>query len=150
MKKLLSCILCLCLLWCAATAEEAGNDSFLLKIRNQTGPDMTYLRFDFYVGGEYRGYVCSVPDEGEDFYRCPYTIEKPEELKDLRIEVSYGKSDLEPEDAILHVMKGEPGEEHALQTLDLIPECGKIYELELVWDGENGWQLVQAKHTIEE
>ena len=28
-----------------------------------------------------------------------------------------------------------------MQTLDLIPECGKIYELRLIPDGQDGWQL---------
>ena len=148
MKKLLSCILCLCLLWYAAVSAETVNDgSFLLKIRDESGLDITYLRFDFYAGGEYRGYVCSTTDEGEDFYRCPYSTDHPEELKDLRIEVSYGKSDLDPEEAILKVMKGEPGEEHPLQTLDLIPECGKIYELRLIPDGQDGWQLTAANEN---
>ena len=127
MKKLLTWILCLCLLMgtAAFAEEEAGDDSFLLKIYDQSSLEISYLRFDFYVGEQYMGYACSSPNEGEDFYRCPYSTDNPEELKDLRIEVAYGVSDLAPEDAILRVMMENPAEEHELLTLDFIPEYGK-------------------------
>ena len=138
MKKLLSWILCLCLLLgIAAYAEEdAGDDSFLLKIYDRSGLDISYLRFDFYVGDQYRGYVCSSPNEGEDFYRCPYSTDNPEELKDLRIEVSYGVSDLSPEDAIIQVMMGKEMEEHKVTTLEQVFELGEEYNMSLIGDGE--------------
>ena len=67
-----------------------------------------YLRCDFFIGHEYRGLIASCPNEGEDFYRVPYTPESLKELKDLRIECSYGVSDLSPEEAILQLMMGKP------------------------------------------
>ena len=138
MKKLLSWILCLCLLLgTAAFAEEdAGNDTFLLKIHDRSGLDISYLRFDFYAGDQYRGYVCSSPNEGEDFYRCPYSTDDPEELKNLRIEVSYGVSDLSPEDAIIQVMMGKEMEEHKIVTLEQAFELGEEYDMSLIGDGE--------------
>ena len=148
MKKLLSVILCLCLLGCAsayAEEDEPGEDSFLLKIRDRSGLEMSYLRFDLYVGEEYRGLICSCPNEGEDFYRAPCSVGDAEELKDLRVLVSYGVSDLSPEDAILQVMMGNPQEEHELLTLDFIPEYGQTYELNLVPDDAGGWLLVPAE-----
>lgn len=138
MKKLLTWILCLCLLTgtAAFAEEEAGGDSFLLKVHDQSGLDIAYLRFDFYAGEQYMGYVCSSPDEGEDFYRCPYSTDNPEELKNLRIEVSYGVSDLDPEDAILQVMMGKEMEEHKLGTLGQEFELGKEYDIILIREGE--------------
>ena len=146
MKKLLSVILCLCVLGCAvACAEEAGEDTFLLKIWDKSGLEISYLRFDLYAGEEYRGLVCSCPDEGEDFYRCPAAFETEEDREGVRIEVLYGISDLAPEDAILEVMKGNPAEEHALTVIDPLPEGGAEYSLDLVPDGAEGWQLVPAE-----
>ena len=139
MRKLLSVILCMCLLGCAAAyaEEEAGEDTFLLKIWDQSGLKISYLRFDLYVGEEYRGLICSCPNEGEDFYRVPYTPETPDELENLRIEYSYGISDLSPEDAILQLMMGKPAEEHEVEGTELKPEAGKIYDLSLVMmDGD--------------
>ena len=137
MKKLLTWILCLCLLTgtAAFAEEEAGGDSFLLKVHDQSGLAISYLRFDFYAGEQYMGYVCSSPDEGEDFYRCPYSTDNPEELKNLRIEVSYGVSDLDPEDAILQVMMGKEMEEHKLGTLGQEFELGKEYDIFLIGEG---------------
>ena len=106
------------------------------------GLPVSYLRFDVYIGGEYAGLVCSCPDEGEDFYRFPFSVSSPDELADIRIECSYGVSDLAPEDAILKVMMGETLEEHSLLTLDFTPEQGKTYDLKLVPDGEETWKLV--------
>ena len=142
MKKLLTWILCLCLLTgtAAFAEEEAGDDSFLLKVHDQSGLEISYLRFDFYAGEQYMGYVCSSPDEGEDFYRCPYSTDNPEELKNLRIEVSYGVSDLDPEDAILQVMMGKEMEEHKLGTLGQEFEPGKEYDIILIREGE-GFQF---------
>ena len=138
MKKMLTWILCLCLLMgTAAFAEEVvGDDSFLLKIYDQSGLEISYLRFDFYVGDQYMGYACSSPNEGEDFYRCPYSTDNPEELKNLRIEVAYGVSDLAPEDAILQVMMGKEMEEHKVGTIKQEFELGKEYDVFLIKEGE--------------
>ena len=146
MKKLLSVLLCLCLclLGCmpAFAEEEADADSFLLKIWDESGLPVSYLRFDVYIGGEYAGLVCSCPDEGEDFYRFPFSVSSPDELADIRIECSYGVSDLAPEDAILQVMMGKALEEHPLLTLYFMPEKGKTYDLKLIPDGEGTWKPV--------
>lgn len=144
MKKVLSLVICLCLLGCtAASAEEVNPDSFLLRIRDRSGLEISYLRFDLYLGeDQYAGLVCSTPDEGEDFYRFPYEAGDAETLKKLRIECSYGISDLPPEEAILQVMMGNVQEEHALLTLDFVPEGGRIYDLSLVPDESGGWALV--------
>ena len=120
-------------------AEETGDDSFQLKIWNQSGLDISYLRFDFYVGGEYKALIASCPDEGEDFYRVPYEPETPDELENLRIECSYGISDLSPEDAILQLMMGIPAEEHPVDFGGLRPESGKVYRLVLAVDGDYAW-----------
>ena len=154
MKKILSAILSVCLL--AGTEafaeeetavpvvqvsddmlaeEETGDDSILLKIWDQSGLEITYLRFDLYVGDEYRGLVASCPDEGEDFYRVPFEA-APEELKDLRVRCAYGVSELAPEDAILELMKGNPAEEYEIEAPELVPERGKIYHLILAANGE--------------
>ena len=147
MRKWLSVILCLCLLGCgvAYAEEEAGEDTFLLKVWDRSGLEISYLRFDLYVGEEYRSLVCSCPNEGEDFYRVPCSVGDAEDLKDLRMVVSYGISDLSPEDAILQVMTGNPQEEHELLTLEPDPEYGQTYELNLLPDGADGWQLVPAE-----
>ena len=150
MKRFLSVVailsLVLCLLGCmSASAEEVDSNSFLLRIWDESGLAISYLRFDTYAGENYTGLVCSSPNEGEDFYRFPYSVDSSEELKDLRIEMSYGVSDLPSEDAILQVMMGNPAEEHKLLTLDFVPECGKVYDMKLVSDGEGGWLLVPVE-----
>ena len=142
MKKILSMILCVCLLLGAAAAEEeAGENTFLLKVWNRSGEEFSYLRFAFFAGGRQTGYVLSCPNEGEDFYRVPYSPGDPGEPEDLRIEVSGGISGLPAEEAILQAMAGNPAEEHPLMTLDLKPECGREYQLALMKDGD-AWKMV--------
>lgn len=142
MKKLLTGILCLCLLLSAAAyAEEENNDTTLLKIWDESGLEISYLRFDFYVGAEYRGFVCTCPDEGEDFYRCPVSVQSAEELKDLKIKCSYGVSDLEPEDAILQVMMGKEMEEHEIGELEMELEEGQEYEMRLAAEEDGTYSL---------
>ena len=120
-----------------ALAEEMEEGSFLFRVWNRSGVEISYLRCDFFIGHEYRGLIASCPNEGEDFYRVPYTTESPEELENLRIECSYGISDLSPEEAILQLMMGKPAEEHKVEGPDLKPEAGKIYDLSLVMmDGD--------------
>lgn len=144
MKKFFAFVLCLCLLvCCGAAAEEPEENSFLLKVWNRSGMEISYLRFDFYIGDQIAGLTASCPNEGENFYRCTYTPETPEELKKLRIVYSYGISELPPEEAILQLMTGKPAEEHPLEDPGVVPECGKTYCLDLVKD-EKGVHLVPA------
>ena len=141
MKKLLIPVLCLCMfLSFSASAEEADGNSVLLKVRNCSDLEISYLRFDIYRGDVLAGIVVSCPNEGEDFYRCPYTPESQEELDDLRIEYSYGISDLSPEEAVLQVMMGKPAEEHNLPAPELILKCGETYSIILV-NSQDGYKL---------
>ena len=142
MKKILSMMLCICLLLGAAAAEEkaVGDDAFLLRIWNESGLEITYLHFDFYNGETLACTTASCPNEGEDYYRAEYSATS-EELKNLRIQCAYGVSGLEPEEALLEFMKGNPAEEHPVQVPELVPENGKVYDLELVKDGEGGLAL---------
>ena len=149
MKRILARILCLCLCLAAAAAcAEEGADQFLLKAWNHSGIDFTYLRFDLYAGDEYRGLVASCPDEGEDFYRMSWTPGNPEDPELLRIEISYGVSDLPPEDAILQIMRGEPAEEHPLGILELVPEPGKVYKL-FIAGGEDAASVLFAGNGVQ-
>lgn len=146
MKKILSMILCACLLLCSTALGEgeADENTFLLKVWDKSGVKISYLKFDFYAGDRLAGRVLSCPNEGEDFYRVPYSPASPEDLEKLRIECSYAVSDLAPEDAILQAMAGNPAEEHPLMTLDLKPECGQEYPLDLVKDGDS-WAMIPAE-----
>ena len=65
----------------------------------------------------------------------------PEKMRFLRIELSYGVSDLTPTEAVAQCWRGESGEEHHLLTLDFTPGLGKEYDLELRYDGDE-WALV--------
>ena len=141
MKKLLLPVLCLCMfLSFSASAEETDGNSVLLKVRNCSDLKISYLRFDIYRGDVLAGIVVSCPNEGEDFYRCPYTPESQEELDDLRIEYSYGISDLSPEEAVMQVMAGNPAEEHNLPAPELILKCGETYSIILA-NSQDGYKL---------
>ena len=147
MKKILSMILCVCLLLCStALAEEADENTFLLKVWDKSGEKISYLKFDFYEGDRLAGRVLSCPNEGEDFYRAPYSPASPEEPVNLRIECSYAVSELEPEDAILQAMAGNPAEEHPMVTLEMKPELGQEYQLELVKDGDS-WAMIPVEES---
>ena len=136
-KRILLLVMVLFLLGSFAMAEEMEEGSFLFRVWNRSGVEISYLRCDFFIGHEYRGLIASCPNEGEEFYRVPYTPDTPEELENLRIECSYGISDLSPEDAILQLMMGKPAEEYEVEGPDLKPEAGKIYDLSLVMmDGD--------------
>ena len=152
MKRILAAILCACLLFCtAATAETVEEDAFLIKIFNRSELKISYLHFDYYIGDEIQGTQLVCPNEGEDFYRFElareglYSLKKNEGLKDLRVEISYGVSDLSPEDAIIEAYMGNSVVEYPLMTLGMIPEFGKVYDLDLVSDGEQGWKLEEVK-----
>lgn len=142
MKKILSLLFCLCLLIGAAAAEEApGENDILLRIWNRSEMAFSYLHFDFYTGDFLAETSASSPNEGEDFYRAQFSAQAPVDLKDLRIECAFGVSDLEPEDALVQFMMGHPAEEHAVEMPELSFEGGKVYDLELVSDGEGGLRL---------
>ena len=143
MKRYLLLVLVLCLAVSVVQAEEMEEGSFLFRVWNRSGVEISYLRCDFFIGHEYRGLIASCPNEGEDFYRVPYTPESPEELGNLRIECSYGISDLSPEEAILQLMMGKPAEEHEVEGPELQPEAGKVYDLSLVMmDGDLNLVLI--------
>ena len=144
MKKLLSLVLCLCLLsGIAALSEEEDEDFVLLIVENHSDLEISYLRFNIYRGDEPAGIVVSCPNEGEDFYRCPYTPESQEELDELRIEYSDGISDLSPEEAVLQLMMGNPAEEHPLPAPELTLRYGETCSLELV-NGPDGYMLQET------
>ena len=125
-----------------APAEPAG---FMLKVYDRTGlGNISYLRVDYSAGGDQLGYICSCPNEGEDFYRFPIETRDTNDLKNITMMLSYGVSDLTPEEAILRVMSGEPVEEHPLLMTDLEAESGKTYTMDLV---PSGWQLVPAEES---
>lgn len=131
-----------------APAKAVQDDAFLLKIRNGTTLDISYLRFDLFFDAlgpdgadQFAGIVYSTPQTGEDFYRCELIATHPEKMRFLRIELSYGVSELDPTDAVAQCWRGESGEEHHLLTLDFTPGLGKEYDLSLVGDGEE-WALV--------
>ncbi len=126
-----------------APAELTG---FILKIYDESGlGNVSYLRTDIYMDGELLGFICSCPDDGEDFYRFPIDMGIPEQEGSLHIELFYGVSEAAPEDAILSVLTGDPAEEHTLTMLDLAPEAGKTYCMTLEPDGGDGYKLTPAE-----
>lgn len=119
---------------------------FNLNIYDRSGLEkVSYIRADYYAGEEKRGFICSCPNEGEDFCRFPIELSSQEELQNLRIEFSYGVSDLAPEDAILEVMKGSPVEEHPLLTQIMDVDGGRTVWMALEPDGADGWKLTPAE-----
>ena len=149
MKRVLSMVLCAaCLLLCAcAFAEETPGDGFLLKVWDESGLEISYLKFEIYAGGQLRSLVMSCPNEGEDFYRCEYAPLDPEEQKDLRIVCSYGVSELPPDEAILAAYSGKSVEEYPLLTLENGGfEAGQVYELRLVPGEDGSWRLEPAEN----
>ena len=142
--KLLLFVFCLSLLsGIAALSEEEDEDFVLLTVRNHSDLEISYLRFDIYRGDEPAGIVVSCPNEGEDFYRCPYTPESQEELDELRIEYAYGISGLSPEEAVLQVMMGNPAEEYPLPAPETTLRYGEPCSLELV-NGPDGYMLKET------
>ena len=87
MKKTLLLVMVLFLMGSFALAEEMEEGSFLFRVWNRSGVEISYLRCDFFIGHEYRGMIASCPNEGEDFYRVPYTPESLKELKDCGLSV---------------------------------------------------------------
>lgn len=150
MRKLMAVILCACMMLCAAAAETVEEDAFLIKIFNRCELKIAYLHFDYYIGDEIQGTQLVCPDEGEDFYRFEvareglFALNDGDGLDNLRVEVFYGVSGLSPEDAMIEAYMGNPVEEHPLMTLGFIPEFGKVYDMNLISDGDQGWKLEAA------
>ena len=150
-KRCFTAALAVCLLVCAVCPVRGESaeppKSFLLKIWNQTGLEISYLRFDYFLGDEQQGYVLCCPDEGEDFYRFEvsedglYSLETGKELKDFRAECAYCISELNPEEAILSAMMGKEMDETWFQTLELEPVFGEEYEYLFTGDGEGCYML---------
>lgn len=119
---------------------------FFLKVYDHSGlENVSYLRADVFKDDKLQCFICSCPDAGEDFYRFFIDMDTVDDIKKMRIELSYGISDLPPEEAILKVLSGTPGEEHKLLTQDIAAEGGKTYCLSLEADGKNGYILVPAE-----
>lgn len=129
-----------------ADGETAETVDFLLKVYDKSGiGKISYLRIDWYgPGGVWQGYALSCPDEGEDFYRFPITARKTGDPAKVELLVSYGVSDLSPEEAILRTMSGEPADEYPLLTTEITAENGETYSMDLK---PAGWELVPAEEA---
>ena len=145
MKKVLLVFLCLCLMLCGiAFAEEApaedgdpAADECVIRLWNRTGKDCSYIRFSMWQGEMMLGYVLSCPNEGEDFYRCPVSMDQfdsAEEAEPLRIELAMAFSEESPEDAIISAMMGKPAPEEACGEMTADLESGKFADYELTMD----------------
>jgi hypothetical protein len=95
-------------------------------------------------GGRELGYVLSCPNEGEDFCRCPVSIDQPdsaEGAEPLRIILAMGVSEESPEDAILSAMMGKPAPEETCCEFTLEPVFGSFADYELTVDEAGGYVL---------
>ena len=144
MKKVFLVFLSLCMLLCAAAAEEApaeggspSADECLIRLWDRSGVECAYIRFALWQGDAQLGYVLSCPDEGEDFCRCPVYADQMktvdgEPAEPLRIVLSFGYSEQEPEDAILSAMMGNPVTEEECCEMTLEPAFGAYLADELL------------------
>lgn len=154
MKKVFLVFLSLCMLLCAAAAEEApaeggspAADECLIRLWDRSGVECAYIRFALWQGDTQLGYVLSCPDEGEDFCRCPVYADQVKDADGeaagpLRIVLSFGYSELKPEDAILSAMMGNPVTEEECCEIKLAPVFGAFADFELVSDKDGGYTLV--------
>ena len=158
MKKVLLVFLSLCLLLCGmAFAEEAPVEDgdpaageCVIRLWNRNGKDCSYIRFSMWQGEMMRGYVLSCPNEGEDFYRCPVSMDQPdaaEGTKPLRIELSMGFSEESPEDAIISAMMGNPAPEEFCCEMTADLAAGEFADYELVMDEAGGYILTQINRS---
>ena len=155
MRKCFSKVFAICMLIytvCPIMAEPAGpEDSFLLRIWNQTDLEISYLRFDYFLGDMQQGYVLCCPNEGENFYRFEvseeglYSLETGKELEDFRVECSYCVSELSPEEAILSAMMGKDMGEIWFQTLEIQPVFGEEYDYLFTENGDGGYLIQPAE-----
>ena len=159
-KRCFTTVLAVCLLICTNHPVKAEStepqDSFLLRVWNQTDLEISYLRFDYFLGDAQQGYVLCCPNEGEDFYRFEvskeglYSLETGNELNDFRAECSYCISELSPEDAILSAMMGTDMGEIWFQTLEIKPVFGEEYDYLFTEDGEGGYLIRPAEDGSDE
>jgi hypothetical protein len=158
MKKVFLVFLSLCMLLCAAAAEEApakggspAADECLIRLWDRSGVECAYIRFALWQGDAQLGYVLSCPNEGEDFCRCPVYADQMKKATDeeaaepLRIVLSFGYSEQKPEDAILSAMMGNPVTEEECCEIKLAPVFGAFVDFELVPDETGGYTLVQVQ-----
>ena len=157
MKKVFLVFLFLCILLCAAAAEEApaedgspAADECMIRLWDRSGVECAYIRFALWQGDAQLGYVLSCPNEGEDFCRCPVYADQMktadgEAAEPLRIVLSFGYSEQKPEDAILSAMMGNPVTEEECCEMTLEPAFGAFADFELVPDETGGYTLVQVQ-----
>ena len=157
MKKVFLVFLSLCMLLCAAAAEEApaeegspAADECMIRLWDRSGVECAYIRFALWQGDTQLGYVLSCPNEGEDFCRCPVYADQMktadgEAAEPLRIVLSFGYSEQKPEDAILSAMMGNPVTEEECCEMTLEPAFGAFADFELVPDETGGYTLVQVQ-----
>ncbi len=94
--------------------------------------------------------MLSCPEEGEDFCRCPVYADQMKDADGetagpLRIVLSFGYSELKPEDAILSAMMGNPVTEEECCEIKLAPVFGAFADFELVPDETGGYILVPVQ-----
>ena len=157
MKKVFLVFLSLCMLLCAAAAEEApaedgspAADECMIRLWDRSGVECAYIRFALWQGDAQLGYVLSCPNEGEDFCRCPVYADQMktvdgEPAEPLRIVLCFGYSEQEPEDAILSAMMGNPVTEEECCEMTLEPAFGEFADYELVSDETGGYTLVPVQ-----
>ena len=93
------------------------------------------------------GYVLSCPNEGEDFYRCPVSMDQldaAEGAELLRIELAMAFSEESPEDAIISAMMGKPVPEEACGEMTADLKSGEFSDYELAMDEAGGYILTQT------
>ena len=144
MKKVFLVFLSLCMLLSSA-------DECLIRLWDRSGVECAYIRFALWQGDAQLGYVLSCPDEGEDFCRCPVYADQMKKATDeetaepLRIVLSFGYSEQNPEDAILSAMMGNPVTEEECCEITLEPVFGEFADYELVPDETGGYTLVPVQ-----
>lgn len=157
MKKVFLVFLSLCMLLCAAAAEEApaedgspAADECLIRLWDRSGVECAYIRFAMWQGDAQLGYVLSCPNEGEDFCRCSVYADQMkaadgEAAEPLRIVLSFGYSEQNPEDAILSAMMGNPVTEEECCEMTLEPAFGGYADYELTADETGRYILVPVQ-----
>ena len=125
-------------------------DECMIRLWDRSGVECAYIRFALWQGDAQLGYVLSCPNEGEDFCRCPVYADQMktvdgEPAEPLRIVLSFGYSEQEPEDAILSAMMGNPVTEEECCEMTLEPAFGEFADYELVSDETGGYTLVPVQ-----
>lgn len=130
--------------------EADGGEKFTLEIGGNVTADradFSYLRADYFLGGEQCGYMYSCPDEGSDVIRIEYTpadfdgMADPYDLSDFRVDLYLSYSDYKGDEAVLQAMYGNTGRDEFLTSVELSPAYGETYEYRLAGDQESGYIL---------